>query len=156
MTVSHKKQSPSGPDRERRLTANLNLYWLSLQSGNGPPALIDFNPDVIPLLWPFCLLAVSEDPESPATVGDLGSVLKQDWPAARPGISAAEIPSMTLAGRALCCLEEVLSCREATRLNGEFHHVNGEDMLYRAIGLPFLDVRGRLSYVLCAASGKTK
>jgi hypothetical protein len=155
MTVSRREHSPSGAGKERRLTANLNLYWLSLKAGDGPPALIDFNPDVIPLLWPFCLLAVNEDPRSPATVGDLGSALMRDWPGAQPGVRTKEIPSMTLAGRALGCLEEALSCREAARLDGGFRHVDGSDMLYRAIGLPFLDVRGQLSYVLCAASGKT-
>ncbi len=39
-------------------------------------------------------------------------------------------------------------------LEGRFRRRNGTEMLYRALGLPFLDVRGRLTYVVCATGGK--
>ncbi len=57
-------------------------------------------------------------------------------------------------GRALGCLASAFSTLEAVSLEARFRHQNGTEMLYRAIGLPFLDVRGRLTYVICAIGGK--
>ncbi len=54
-----------------------------------------------------------------------------------------------------CLLVGAFSTLEAVSLEGRFRHQNGTEMLYRAIGLPFLDVRGRLTYVVCAIGGKT-
>ncbi len=57
-------------------------------------------------------------------------------------------------GRALGCLAGTITSLEAVSLEGRFRHQNGTEMLYRAIGLPVLDIRGRLSYVVCATGGK--
>lgn len=140
--------------KDRRLTANLHLYWYSLITDGDVPALTAFNPANIPKLWPSCLLAVAEGPASPAMIGDVGPSLRDDCLALRQGLATFEVPAGTLAGRALGCLAGALVCREAVHLEGRFRHLSGEEILYRAIGLPFLDVRGSLTYVLCAANGK--
>ncbi len=59
-----------------------------------------------------------------------------------------------MVGRALGCLAGAFSTLEAVSLEGRFRHQNGTEMLYRAIGLPVLDVRDRLTYVVCAIGGK--
>ena len=57
-------------------------------------------------------------------------------------------------GRALGCLAGAFSTFEAVSLEDRFRPQNGTQMLYRAIGLPFLDVRDRLTYVVWAIGGK--
>ncbi len=57
-------------------------------------------------------------------------------------------------GRAPGCLAGAFSTCGAVRIEDRFRHTDGTEMLYRSIGLPFLDVRGRLTYVLCAIGGK--
>ncbi len=70
-----------------------------------------------------------------------------------PALAVEAVPESTLVGRALGCLAGAFGPREAVSLEGRFRHQNGTEMLYRAIGLPFLDVRGRLTYVVCATGG---
>ncbi len=100
------KRGPGRGSRDRRLTANLHLYWYSLKVDREPPAFVKFDPTSILALWSTCLLAGA------------------------------------------------FSTLEAVSLEGRCRHQNGTEMLYRAIGLPFLDVRGRLTYVVCAIGGK--
>ncbi len=71
-----------------------------------------------------------------------------------PALAVEAVPEGTLVGRALDCLAGALRTREAISLEDRFRHKNGTEMIYRAIGLPFLDVRGRLTYVVYALSGK--
>ncbi len=71
-----------------------------------------------------------------------------------PALAVEAAPESALVGRALGCLAGAFSTREAVSLEGRFRHQNGTEMLYRAIGLPVLDVRGRLTYVVCAIGGK--
>ena len=70
------------------------------------------------------------------------------------GLAVGAVPENSLVGRALGCLAGAFSTREAVNIESRFRHQNGTEMLYRAIGLPFLDVRGRLTYVVCAISSK--
>ena len=147
-------ESKRGPGRERRLTANLHLYWYSLKADREPPAFVKFDPTSIPGLWPACLLAVREDRSDLFHLADFGSALANDAPAPVRGLAVGAVPENSLAGRALGCLAGAFSAREAVSLKGRFRHQNGTEMLYRAIGLPFLDVRGRLTYVVCAISSK--
>ncbi len=100
------KRGPGRGSRDRRLTANLHLYWYSLKVDREPPAFVKFDPTSILALWSTCLLAGA------------------------------------------------FSNREAVSLEGRCRHQNGTEMLYPAIGLPFLDVGGRLTYVICAIGGK--
>ena len=76
------------------------------------------------------------------------------WRTTPPPWRSTRSPENTLVGRALGCLASAFSTREAVSLEGRFRHQNGTEMLYRAVGLPFLDVGGRLSYVVCAIGGK--
>ncbi len=71
-----------------------------------------------------------------------------------PALAVEAVPENTLVGRALGCLAGAFSTREAVSLEGRCRHQNGTEMLYRAIGLPVLDVRGRLTYAVCATGGK--
>ncbi len=71
-----------------------------------------------------------------------------------PALAVDAVPESTLVGRALGCLAGAFSTLEAVSLEGRFRHRNGTVMLYRAIGLPFLEVRARLTYVVCAIGGK--
>ena len=148
------KRGPGRASRDRRLTANLRLYWYSLKAGREPPAFVKFNPTSIPALWPACLLAVREERSDSFYLADLGPALANDGPAVARGLAVDAVPENTLVGRALGCLAGAFSTREAIRLEGRFRHQDSTEMLYRAIGLPFLDIRGRLTYVVCAISGK--
>ncbi len=147
-------QSKRGPGRDRRLTANLHLYWYSLKANRQPPAFFMFDPTLIPALWRASLLAVREERSGLFHLADLGGALANDAPALASGLAVDAVPRNTLAGRALSCLAGAVSTREAVSLEDRFRHKNGTDMLYRAIGLPFLDFRGGLSYVVCAIDGK--
>ncbi len=148
------KRSPGRDSRDRRLTANLHLYWYSLKADREPPAFVKFNPTSIPALWPACLLAAREERSGLFHLADLGPALANDAPALARGLAVDAVPENTLVGRALDCLAGALRTREAISLDDRFRHKNGTEMLYRAIGLPFLDVGGRLSYVVCAIGGK--
>ncbi len=108
----------------------------------------------MPALWPACLLAVREERSGLFHLADLGPALANDAPALTRGLVVDAVPENTLVGRALGCLAGAFSTREAISLEGRFRHKNSTEMLYRAIGLPFLDVRGRLTYVVCAIGGK--
>ncbi len=46
-----------------------------------------------------------------------------------------------------------LSALLGMSLEGRFRHRNGTEILYRAIGLPVLDIRDRLTHVVCATCG---
>lgn len=154
-TTPESKRGPRRDTRDRRLTANLNLYWYSLRETREPPAFAMFDPTLIPALWRACLLAERDDSSGLFHLADLGSALASDSPALAPGLAVDVVPRNTLAGRALSCLAGAVGTRDAVSLEDRFRHQNGIEMLYRAIGLPFLDVRGRLTYVVCAISGKT-
>ena len=151
---SKRGRGGGGGARDRRLTANLHLYWYSLKVDREPPAFFKFDPTSIPALWPACLLAVREEGSGAFRLADLGSALANDGPAPARGLAVDAVPEDTLVGRALGCLAGAFSTREAVRLQGRFRHRNSTEMLYRAIGLPFLDVRGGLTYVVCAIGGK--
>ncbi len=140
--------------RDRRLTANLHLYWYSLKADREPPDFVKFNPTSIPALWPACLLAAREERSDLFHLADLGPALANDAPNLARGVAIDAVPENTLVGRALDCLAGAFRTREAISLEDRFRHNNGTEMLYRAIGLPFLDVRGRLTYVVCAIGGK--
>ncbi len=148
------KRGPGRDSRDRRLTANLRLYWYSPKVDREPPAFVKFDPTSIPALWPACLLAVREEGSGPFHLADLGSALANDGPALARGLAVDAVPENTPVGRALGCLAGAFSTREAVSLEGRFRHQNSTEMLYRAIGLPFLDVGGRLTYVVCAIGGK--
>ncbi len=153
-TTPESERGPRRDTRDRRLTANLNLYWYSLKANREPPAFAMFDPTLIPALWRACLLAEREERSGLFHLADLGCALANDSPALAPGLAIDAVPRNTLAGRALCCLACAVSTRDAVSLEDRFRHQNGTEILYRAIGLPFLDVRGRLTYVVCAIGGK--
>lgn len=146
--------APARHGAERRLTANLHLYWQSLKTDREPPKLVNFSPATIPTLWPSCLLVIREDPSAPPQIGDAGSLLLADCPALHRGAETSEVPDGYLASQALACLEGAFADRSHTRSEGRFRHARDGEMLYRAIGLPFLDPQGDLTYAVCAASGK--
>ncbi len=148
------KRGPGGDSRDRRLTASLHLYWYSLKADHEPPAFVKFNPTAIPALWPACLLAAREERSGLFHLADLGPALANDAPTLARGLAVDTVPENTLAGRALGCLAGAFSPRAAVSLEVRFRHQSGTEMLDRAVGLPFLDVRGRLTYVVCAIGGK--
>ncbi len=70
-----------------------------------------------------------------------------------PALAVEAVPESTLVGRTLGCLAGAFSTLEAISLEGRFRHRNGTEMLCRVIGLPVLDIQGRLTYVVCATCG---
>ncbi len=153
-TIPEHKRGSGRNTRDRRLTANLHLYWYSLRETREPPAFVMFDPTLIPALWRACLLAEREERSGLFHLADLGPALANDAPALARGAAVDAVPRNTLVGRALSCLAGAVSTRDAVSLEDRFRHQNGTEMLYRAIALPFLDDRGRLTYVVCAIGGK--
>ena len=119
-----------------------------------PPTFVKLDPTSIPTLWPHCILAAREGPSGVFHLADLGPALANDITAPVRGLAVDAVPASTLVGQALGCLTGAFNSRKAAPLESRFRHQNGTEMIYRAIGLPFLDVRRRLTYVVCAIGGK--
>ncbi len=67
----------------------------------------------MPALWPACLLAVCERRSGPFHLADLGPALENDAPALARGLAVVAVPENSLVGRALGCLADAFSTREA-------------------------------------------
>ena len=80
--------------------------------------------------------------------------LTNEIPAPAHGLAVNAVPANTLMGWVLGCLGGAFNSREAARVEGRFRHQNGTEMVCRAIGMPVPDVRGQLTYVVCAIGGK--